>query len=140
MERKDKIFTYVMAFLVALACFLTFTAVDRSFAEDAYAPNPEDAAVTEPHIIYTHYTSEWLYALVDLPEDGAEYFMRITFFIPGNMFFVLVLPIADDGTFFFWISCPAEYVAMQVADRQDALIPGTYTPYHAIVFRGLCYE
>lgn len=129
----------ILALVIALVAVVTGFAVP-ALSEDAYAPDPEDVIVTVPHIVHTHYTEEWLFALVDLPEDGAEYFMRITFFIPGNTFFILVLPIEADGTLFFYITCDTEYIAMQVVDRMDAIIPDSYTAYDALGFRGFAYE
>ena len=133
----------VLALVIALAAAVTGFAVPAQ-AEDAYAPNAEDAVVTDPHIIHVNYTDNQLYALVELPEDGFAYFMRVTFFLPGNTYFVIVQPIAEDGTLDLRIACYAEYISMEIVDRLDALYPGTYWHFGGTGFRthhaGFGYE
>ena len=115
----------ILALVIALAAVVTGFAVPAQ-AEDAYVPDVDDVVVTDPHIIHVKYTDYQLYALVELPEDGFACFMRVTFFLPGNTYFVIVQPIAEDGTLDLRISCYAEYISMEIVDRLDALVPGTY--------------
>lgn len=125
----------ILALVIALAAAVTGFAVPAQ-AEDAYAPDVEDGAVTEPHIIYVHYTDQWLFGLVELPENGLPYYARITYFLPGNTAVVLVLPV-EDAQFRIRAACEAEYIEIQIVDTQEAFIPGTYTAYESQAFSGL---
>ena len=132
----------ILALVIALAAVVTGFAVPAQ-AEDA-SPDVEDVAVTEPHIIHVKYTDYQLYALVELPEDGFAYFMRVTLFLPGNAYFVIVQPVAEDGTLDLRIACYAEYISMEIVDRLDALVPGTYGHFGGTGFMthhaGFAYE
>lgn len=132
----------ILALVIALAAVVTGFAVPAQ-AEDA-ALDVEDVAVTDPHIIHVKYTDYQLYALVELPEDGFAYFMRVTFFLPGNAYFVIVQPVAEDGTLDLRIACYAEYISMEIVDRLDALVPGTYGHFGGTGFMthhaGFAYE
>ncbi len=106
-----------------------------SLAGGVRAENGDDAAIYEPHFVHVHYTEETLHGIVDAPSDG-PYFVRVTFILPTNTFFVIVTPVKD-WEFCIRIACVAEYVAMELVDRQDAFCPGTYTAYDAIGIHGL---
>ena len=113
-----------------IALFLALILVS-SFTWSAYAEQAQDEVQIHPHIIYTISTSEGISGIVDLPEDGNAYFVRITFFLPYNTFFVVILPIVD-GEFDLRICCSAEYISMQLVDEPDAFLPGTYTVYDSL--------
>lgn len=118
--------------IVTLALFLCVSLTGFAQAEQ---PQQYDE-VDEPHIVYTRYTAEELYGLVDVPNDGHPYFVRVVFVLPCNAFFALVMPI-QDGEFRVWTCCDAEYVSLQIVDKWNAYLPGSYIDYEAMGFCGL---
>ena len=85
-----------------------------------------------PHIVYTNYDGLTLFGLADVPEDGQEYWARLTFFLPGNDFILLFAPIGPDGVFQAYIYTDCVHLAVQIVDDPCAIAPGTYTPYDAM--------
>lgn len=125
--RKKRASPRVLALILAAA--LVWVIVG-SFIWSAAAE--EESLVVVPHIVYTRYDATGLYALVELPEDGMAYYMRVTFFLYGNTYIVIVAPISEEGEMRIWIACNCEHISMQIVDKPDALCPGTYTPYEAL--------
>lgn len=119
----------ILALMLAMVICVSLTGI-------AQAENGDDAVIYEPHFVHVHYTEETLHGIVDVPVDGLAYFVRATFILPQNAFFVVITPV-QDYEFCIWIDCAAEYVALELVDRQDAFCSGTYTAYDAIGLHGL---
>ena len=81
------------------------------------------------HIAYAGYDGAELFGEVEIP-DG-QFFIRATFFMPGNTFFVVIFPISREGLFQLDIYVDCEHIAVQVVDTAAAFVPLTYTPYAA---------
>lgn len=63
---------------------------------------------------------------VTVPEE--EFFARVTFFLNGGVYFVLVTKIID-GEFCVHVSANCEHIAVILVDRDDALVPGTFQAF-----------
>ncbi len=79
------------------------------------------------HIAYAFYDGCELFGEVEIP-DG-DFYIRATFFLPCNQFFVLTFPISREGTFSFFIAVICESVSIVIVDRESALAPGSGTFY-----------
>lgn len=90
--------------------------------------NSEDIA-QYVHIAYAGYDGAELFGEVEIP-DG-QFFIRATFFLPGNTFFVVIFPISREGLFELDIYVDCEHIAIQVVDTASAYVPLTYTAYAA---------
>ena len=58
--------------------------------------------------------------------------VRLTFFLPGNEFFLLFAPIEPDGTFRAYVLADCEHLAVQIVDDPYAIVPGQYTVLSSI--------
>lgn len=96
----------ILVFILSLALFLA-----------AFVFTARAEETTAPHIVYTRFTMDGLYGLVDLPDDGNTYYMRFTFFLPGDTYFVMLSPVPDAGYFYIWISCHSEHITMELIGR-----------------------
>ena len=57
-----------------------------------------------------------------------ELFARVTFFLRGGVYFVLVADIID-GEFCVNVSADCEHIAVLLVDRKDAFAPGIFRVY-----------
>ena len=80
------------------------------------------------HIAYVLYDGYELFGGVEIP-DGT-WFVRASFFLPGNQFFVLIIPISREGLFQQHISVNCEHIAIEIVDSPAAIVPG-----HGTVFK-----
>ena len=112
----------IIALLLALILVVSFTGI--AFAE-------QEEAQISPHFVYTICTDNEISGIVDLPEDGSTYYVRLTFFQPHNTYFVVVVPVVD-GAFNLRISCDTEYIAMQLVDKPDAFLPSDYNAFDSL--------
>ena len=79
------------------------------------------------HIAYAGYDGVELFGEVEIP-DG-QFFIRATFFLPGNFFFVIIFPISREGLFQLYIDVDCEFITIQVVDSPMALLPMHGTVY-----------
>ena len=93
------------------------------------AANTEDAEDISQlfHVAYAFYDGLELFGEVEIP-DG-HFYIRATFFLPCNEFFVLTFPISREGTFSFFIAVNCEHISIVIVDRESALAPGSGTFY-----------
>ena len=88
------------------------------------AANTEDAEDVSQffHIAYAMYDGYELFGEVEIP-DGT-WFVRASFFLPGNQFFVLIIPISREGLFQLHIAVNCEHIAIGIVDSPAAMVPG----------------
>ena len=93
------------------------------------AANTEDAEDISQffHIAYAMYDGYELFGEVEIP-DGV-YFIRASFFLPENQFFVLIIPISREGLFQQHIAVNCQYIAIGIVDSPAAMIPGKGTVF-----------
>ena len=94
----------------------------------AYTEDTEDISQFF-HVAYAFYDGCELFGEVEIP-DG-DYYIRATFFLPGDQFFVLTFPISREGTFSFFIAVNCEYISIVIVDSESALAPGSGTFYES---------
>lgn len=85
--------------------------------------NTEDAEDISQffHVAYAFYDGLELFGEVEIP-DGI-YFVRASFFLPGNQFFVVIVPISREGLFELEIAIVCEYAAVVIVDSPAAIVP-----------------
>ena len=93
-----------------------------------FAAGTEDDTSQFFHIAYAAYDGYELFGEVETP-DGV-FFVRATFFLPCNQFFVVIVPISREGLFELEIAVVCEYAAVVIVDSPAAIVPGN----------GVCYE
>lgn len=103
-------------FIVAIFCFATLNTAQTE-------PVPDT-----PHVVYTYYDGVEMTGLAEIP-DGGEYYVRLTFFIEGDRFFILFAPIDQNGEFHTYVVANCERLVVQVVDNPHAIQPGSYTVY-----------
>ena len=84
------------------------------------------------HFVYTRYDVDdgRLYGIVENPYWCSRCYVRTTFFFWDNTFHVIVLPVnCYTGEFEVATIGQVAYVAIQLVDRIDSLVPGTYTTF-----------
>lgn len=81
------------------------------------------------HIVYAGYDGMELFGQVEIP-DGV-FFVRASFFLPNDLFFVIVFPISREGLFQLYIAVPCTNIAISIVDSPCALIPDHGTFYDA---------
>jgi hypothetical protein len=74
------------------------------------------------HIKYAMYDGLELFGDVEIP-DG-DFYIRATFFLPGDQYFVLIVPISREGLFQAYIAVCCESATIAVVDRPSAIVPG----------------
>ncbi len=84
--------------------------------------NTEDDIAQYFHVAYAMYDGIELFGEVEIP-DGV-FFIRASFFLPGNQFFVLIIPISREGLFQQHIAVNCEYIAIGIVDSPAAIVPG----------------
>ena len=88
----------------------------------AHTENEEDISQFF-HIAYAYYDGTELFGEVEIP-DG-DFYIRATFFLPCEQFFVLTFPISREGTFSFFIAVNCESISISIVDRETTLAPGS---------------
>ena len=91
---------------------------------------PCAAEEINPRIVHASYNGFELFGVAEIPEEK-EMWVRLTFFLPGNEFFLLFAPIEPDGTFRAYVLADCEHLAVQIVDDPYAIVPGQYTVYDA---------
>ena len=81
------------------------------------------------HIAYAAYDGSELFGEVEIP-DGV-FFIRATFFLPCNQFFVVIVPISREGLFELEIAVVCEYAAVVIVDSPAAIVPGNGVYYES---------
>ena len=89
----------------------------------------EDATSQIFHIAYAAYDGFELFGKVEIP-DGV-FFIRATFFLPCNQFFVVIVPISREGLFELEIAVVCEYAAVVIVDSPAAVVPGNGVYYES---------
>lgn len=108
----------IIALLLALIFVVSFTGSASAEAQ------------ISPHFVYTIHTDDEVSGIVDLPENGSAY-VRLSFFLPYGTPVIVVVPVVD-GAFNLRISCDTEYILMQIVDKPDAFLAGTYTVFDSL--------
>ena len=116
-----------MILALALVFALTMPALAESIPIDDLPK-----AQARAHAVYTCYNGSEVYGLMEVPEDGVEYWVRLTFFLPHDDFFLLIVPIGPDGTFQAYICTDCVHLAVQIVDEPCAIAPGSFTVYDAL--------
>ncbi len=63
-----------------------------------------------------------------VPNDR-DYYARITLFLDGNVYIILVVKIQPDGDFTTYVYSNFEAYTVIITDRPDAFVPDTYVTY-----------
>lgn len=93
------------AIVVLIAIILLISLLMAGIAEEA-----------APHFIYTQCTDEWVYGIVELPDDGRIYYVRMIFYLPHDTFVALTVTV-EGKTFNARVSCPVAYITMELVDE-----------------------
>lgn len=74
------------------------------------------------------YEKNILHGTIEAP--AGNYFIRATqFFESGKQFIVLTCPVNGDNEFNLYVAAQCTNISLQLVDRIDAFVPGTYTVF-----------
>ena len=105
---------------VVVVCFIAATFV---FVVNAGAAQAEN----EPIIHYVVRGENGFGGHVFTDKDG--YYIRATLFYKDNYYFIVVIPVGENGVWELLIRGDVEHASLQVVDRPDAFVPGEYIVY-----------
>ena len=98
---------------ICLIIALCFSCLPFSFAENT--PKINDITYDlENHFIWGYISSE------------RQVYLRITFFMEDDSYFIICWPVNPDGTFELSIYAPCDIIIAQLTDKLNSYTPDTY--------------